>query len=399
MRFSVSLSPVKFFRLQVEIGLKTPLKGLKVLDLSTLLPGPYASMLLADLGADILRVESASRHDLVRGMPPQIDGQSAAFGYLNRGKQSLALNLKHPEAVKVISELVGEYDILIEQFRPGVMARLGLDYETLRQVNPQLIYCSITGYGQTGPYRDRAGHDINYLALSGAASHMGRKSQGPAPMGLQVADVAAGSHPAVISILAAVIGRQSSGEGCYLDISMADNTLALQALMVPAALNGGKDPEPEGNFLNGAGVYDYYRTADDRYISVGSLEPQFRQRLAQAMNIQDNPPLEERQFKTLLQQKFIHRDLNSWCEQLAALDICVEPVLTVSEAAQHPQFIARQMIVTRDNGERQLGSALGFERQPIRSAPRCGEQAEQIMIQLGYSPGEIETLRESGLFD
>ena len=379
--------------------MKTPLKGLKILDLSTLLPGPYASMLLADLGADILRVESASRHDLVRGMKPQVDGQSAAFSYLNRGKQSLALNLKHPAAVGVISQLVGEYDILLEQFRPGVMARLGLDYETLKQVNPQLIYCSLTGYGQTGPYRDRAGHDINYLALSGAASHMGRKASGPAPMGLQVADVAAGSHPAVIAILAAVIGRQNSGEGCYLDISMADNTLALQALMVPAALNGGSDPEPEGNFLNGGGFYDYYRTADDRYISVGSLEPQFRQRLAQVMNIQDNPPLQDRQFKTLLQQKFIHRDLDSWCELLAGLDICVEPVLSVSEAAQHPQFIARNMIVTRDNGERQIDSALGFDKQPVRPAPLCGEQAEQIMQRLGYSGSEIETLRNDGLFD
>lgn len=379
--------------------MKTPLKGLKILDLSTLLPGPYASMLLADLGADVLRVESASRHDLVRGMKPQIDGQSAAFSYLNRGKQSLALNLKHPGAVAVISQLLGEYDILIEQFRPGVMSRLGLDYETLKQVNPQLIYCSITGYGQTGPYRDRAGHDINYLALSGAASHMGRKASGPAPMGLQVADIAAGSHPAVIAILAAVIGRQGSGEGCYLDISMADNTLALQALMVPGALNGGRDPEAEGNFLNGGGFYDYYRTADDRYISVGSLEPQFRQRLAQAMNIQDNPPLEDRQFKTLLQQKFSHQDLDSWCEQLAGLDICVEPVLSVSEAAQHPQFIARNMVVTRESGERQVDSALGFEKQPVRSAPLCGEQAEQIMQRLGYSRSEIETLRNDGLFD
>ncbi|MBR9867273.1 MAG: CoA transferase [Oceanospirillales bacterium] len=379
--------------------MKTPLKGLKILDLSTLLPGPYASMLLADLGADVLRVESASRHDLVRGMKPQIDGQSAAFSYLNRGKQSLALNLKHPGAVGVISQLLGEYDILIEQFRPGVMSRLGLDYETLKQVNPQLIYCSITGYGQTGPYRDRAGHDINYLALSGVASHMGRKASGPAPMGLQVADIAAGSHPAVIAILAAVIGRQGSGEGCYLDISMADNTLALQALMVPGALNGGSDPEAEGNFLNGGGFYDYYRTADDRYISVGSLEPQFRQRLAQAMNIQDNPPLEDRQFKTLLQQKFSHQDLDSWCEQLAGLDICVEPVLTVSEAAQHPQFIARNMVVTRESGERQVDSALGFEKQPVRSAPLCGEQAEQIMQRLGYSRSEIETLRNDGLFD
>lgn len=379
--------------------MKAPLKGLKVLDLSTLLPGPYATMLLADLGAEVLRVESASRHDLVRNMKPQIEGQSAAFSYLNRGKQSLALNLKHPEATSLIRQLVVEYDILIEQFRPGVMARLGLDYETLKQSNPQLIYCSVTGYGQSGPYRDRAGHDLNYLALSGAASHMGRKASGPAPMGMQVADVAAGSHPAVMAILAAVIGRHNRGEGCYLDISMADNTLALQALMTPGALNGGGDPEPEGNFLNGGGFYDYYRTADNRYISVGSLEPQFRQRLAQALNIQDSPPLEDRQFKTLLQQKFIHQDLDHWCEQLDGLDICVEPVLTVSEAAEHPQFNARHLIVTRASGERQVDSALGFEKQTIRPAPRCGEQGTEVMQRLGYSATEIEKLRESGLFD
>lgn len=376
-----------------------PLKGLKILDLSTLLPGPYATMLLADLGAEVLRVESASRPDLVRNMSPQVDGQSAAFSYLNRGKDSIALNLKHPEASKLIAKLVGEYDILIEQFRPGVMARLGLDYDTLKAANPALIYCSLTGYGQTGPYRDKAGHDLNYLALSGAASHMGRMDAGPAPMGLQVADVAAGSHPAVISLLAAVIGRHSTGEGCYIDISMADNTLAMQALMAPGALNGGADPEPESNFLNGGSFYDYYRTADDRYIAVGSLEPQFRQGLANALNIPDQPPLENAQFKTLLQQKFRRQDLANWCDQLADLDICVEPVLTVSEAADHPQFVARNMIVTQSSGEQQIASALGFAQEAIKPAPRCGEQTEKVMEGLNYGPSEIEQLRVAGLFD
>ncbi|WP_432473137.1 CaiB/BaiF CoA transferase family protein [Amphritea sp. HPY] len=379
--------------------MNTPLKGLKVLDLSTLLPGPYATMLLADLGADVLRVESASRPDLVRNMAPQIDGQSAAFSYLNRGKKSLALNLKHPQASALVGELIKEYDILVEQFRPGVMARLGLDYDRLKQINPGLIYCSVTGYGQNGPYRDKAGHDLNYLAVSGAASHMGRKNSGPAPMGLQVADVAAGSHPAVISILAAVIGRQQSGEGCYLDISMADNTLAMQALMAPGALNGGADPLAESNFLNGGGFYDYYKTADNRYMAVGSLEPQFRQRLARAMNIQDNPPLETMQFKTLLQQKFRRQDLQAWRDQLQDLDACVEPVLTVSEAAQHPQFIARGVVVEKTNGERQVASTLGFDKQSIGAAPSCGEQGEEVLQALGYTPIEIEQLRASGLFD
>ncbi|BBB26023.1 carnitine dehydratase [Amphritea japonica ATCC BAA-1530] len=356
-------------------------------------------MLLADLGAEVLRVESASRPDLVRNMTPQVDGQSAAFSYLNRGKDSIALNLKHPEASKLIAKLVAEYDILIEQFRPGVMARLGLDYDTLKAANPALIYCSLTGYGQTGPYRDKAGHDLNYLALSGAASHMGRMDAGPAPMGLQVADVAAGSHPAVISILAAVIGRHSTGEGCYIDISMADNTLAMQALMAPGALNGGADPTPESNFLNGGSFYDYYRTADDRYIAVGSLEPQFRKGLANALNIPDQPPLETAQFKTLLQQKFRRQDLANWCDQLADLDICVEPVLTVSEAASHPQFAARNMIVTQPSGEQQIASALGFAQETIRPAPRCGEQTEKVMEGLNYNASEIEKLRLAGLFD
>lgn len=379
--------------------MNTPLKGLKVLDLSTLLPGPYATMLLADLGAEVLRVESASRPDLVRNMAPQIDGQSAAFSYLNRGKKSLALNLKHPQAASLIGELIKDYDILVEQFRPGVMSRLGLDYDSLKKINPALIYCSITGYGQDGPYRDKAGHDLNYLAMSGAASHMGRKDSGPAPMGLQVADVAAGSHPGVISILAAVIGRQQSGEGCYLDISMADNTLAMQALMAPGALNGGADPKAESNFLNGGGFYDYYKTADNRYMAVGSLEPQFRQRLSRAMNIQDNPPLETMQFKTLLQQKFRRQDLQAWCDQLQDLDACVEPVLTVSEAAQHPQFLARNMITAKANGERQIASALGFEKQELAQAPLCGEQGESVLQNLGYTAGEIEKFRVSGLFD
>lgn len=381
--------------------MKQPLQGLKILDLSTLLPGPYATMLLADLGAQVLRVESASRPDLVRNMSPQINGQSAAFCYLNRGKSSLALNLKHPDAVSVIGQLIQEYDILIEQFRPGVMARLGLDYASLKRINPQLIYCSITGYGQTGPYRDKAGHDLNYLALSGAASHLGRKKSGPAPMGLQVADIAAGSHPAVISILAAVIGRQQQGEGSHIDISMADNTLAMQALMAPGALNGEADPQAEGHFLNGGGFYDYYRTADDRFMAVGSLEPRFRQRLAQALNIQDNPPLETMQFKTLLQQKFRNQDLETWCEELAELDACVEPVLTVSEAARHPQFESRNMISETSAGERQIASALGFE--PTQSepapAPTCGEQESEVMQQLGYSAEQIAMFRASGLFD
>jgi alpha-methylacyl-CoA racemase len=180
--------------------MSAPLTSLKILDFSTLLPGPYASMMLADLGAEILRIESPTRPDLVRMLPPRVNGGSATHATLNRSKHSLALNLKKPEAVKIVQQLVGKYDIVLEQFRPGVMKRLGLDYEELRKHNPALIFCSLTGYGQTGPYRNRAGHDLNYLAISGVSNYSRRKNKSPVPMGIQVADVAGGSFHTVMGV-------------------------------------------------------------------------------------------------------------------------------------------------------------------------------------------------------
>ncbi|HCE38903.1 MAG TPA: carnitine dehydratase, partial [Alcanivorax sp.] len=169
-----------------------PLASLKVLDFSTLLPGPFATLLLADMGAEVLRVESPTRPDMVRLLPPSEDNVSAVHGYINRSKRSLALDLKTPEGREVVHRLVKDYDIVVEQFRPGVMDKLGVGYETLKAINPGLIYCSITGYGQDGPYRDRAGHDLNYLSIAGMTSYNGRRDSGPAPMAFQVADVAGG---------------------------------------------------------------------------------------------------------------------------------------------------------------------------------------------------------------
>ena len=188
-------------------------------------------MLIADMGADVLRIESPSRPDLVRLMEPQIGGQSAAFEYLNRGKRSLAMNLKNAKCLDIIHSLLADYDIVVEQFRPGVMSRLGLGYEQLSKINPAVIYCSITGYGQSGPYRDRAGHDINYLALSGISASSGKKSVGPLLTGVQIADVAGGSQPAVMAILAAVIQRSRTGKGQHIDIAMSDQCMALQPLI------------------------------------------------------------------------------------------------------------------------------------------------------------------------
>ena len=206
--------------------MNAPLKGLKVLDFSTLLPGPFATLYLADMGAEVIHVESPTRPDLVRLLPPYANGQATSHSYLNRNKQSVTLDLKDPASIALIKQKISEYDVVVEQFRPDVMQRLGLDYATLSEINPRLIYCSITGYGQTGLYRNKAGHDINYVALSGIAGHSGRLDNGPPPMGIQIADVAGGSLHAVIGILSAVIERQNSGLGQFIDISMTE-TLSL----------------------------------------------------------------------------------------------------------------------------------------------------------------------------
>ena len=186
-----------------------PLQGLKILDFTTLLPGPYATMMLADMGAEVLRVVSGTRLDLTTLLPPFIGKEniSAILAYLGRGKKSLTLNLKDPRAITIVQQLLAEYDILIEQFRPGVMAKFGLDYDSLKERLPRLIYCSLTGYGQTGPMADRAGHDINYLARSGLMAYSGRKETGPVLTGMQIADIASGSYNSAVGILAAVVHR------------------------------------------------------------------------------------------------------------------------------------------------------------------------------------------------
>ncbi|MCA0912232.1 CaiB/BaiF CoA transferase family protein [Marinobacter nauticus] len=348
-----------------------PLANLKILDFSTLLPGPYATMMLADMGAEVLRIEAPDRVDLAKVMPP-FDGKfSTTFSYLSRGKHTLQLNLKQSESVEKVKQLVQDYDIVVEQFRPGVMDRLGIGYEVLKAINPRLIYCAITGYGQTGPYKDRAGHDINYLAISGVASHCGRADSGPPPMGIQVADVAGGSHHAVMGILAAVIKRQETGEGAFIDISMTDAAFALNAMAGAAALAGGQPQKPESAMLNGGTFYDYYQTSDGRWLSVGSLEPQFSSRLCDTLGLGElksyalsQKPEHQQELKAAIKQKIAARSLAEWQEVFAKVDACVEPVLTIEEAAEHPQLKARGMVVEGDRGDggvqKQLGLALKF---------------------------------------
>jgi len=258
-------------------------EDLLVIDCASFIAGPAAATMLADFGARVIKIEPPVTGDSYRQLKhlPSMPPSEHDYSWLldNRNKESLALDLKQPEAVEVVKQLLADYDIVLEQFRPGVMERLGLGYEALKAINPKLIYVSITGYGQTGPYKDRAGHDINYLALAGLSSYTGRADSGPLPLGMQVADVAGGSLHGVIGLLAAVIARQQSGQGTHLDVSMTDCAFSLNAMAGAGYLACGEEPEWEDQMLNGGSFYDYYRSRDGRWMSVGSLEPGFMQQL------------------------------------------------------------------------------------------------------------------------
>ncbi|WP_392890812.1 CaiB/BaiF CoA transferase family protein [Pseudomonas migulae] len=386
-----------------------PLASLKVLDFSTLLPGPFASLLLADMGAEVLRIESPTRLDLLRVLPPHDQGVSASHAYLNRNKRSLALDLKQPAALEIIKQLLQDYDIVLEQFRPGVMERLGLGYGALKAINPKLIYVSITGYGQTGPYRDRAGHDINYLALAGLASYTGRADSGPLPLGMQVADVAGGSLHGVIGLLAAVIARQHTGMGQHLDVSMTDCAFSLNAMAGAGYLACGEEPCREDQVLNGGSFYDYYRSRDGRWLSVGSLEPDFMKQLCTALGLEElaalglSPqPAQRKKLKDALQTEFEKHDFAELCALFAELDACVEPVLRLSEAVQHPQLQARELVtdVPRGDGSSQAQMACPLKFSEGLPAPRhigaaLGEHTDQVLGELGFGAQRIEELRRA----
>jgi crotonobetainyl-CoA:carnitine CoA-transferase CaiB-like acyl-CoA transferase len=386
-----------------------PLASLKVLDFSTLLPGPFASLLLADMGAEVLRIESPTRMDLLRVLPPHDQGVSASHAYLNRNKRSLALDLKQPEALEVIKQLLQDYDIVLEQFRPGVMERLGLGYEALKAINPKLIYVSITGYGQTGPYKDRAGHDINYLALAGLASYTGHADSGPLPLGMQVADIAGGSLHGVIGLLAAVIDRQQTGQGQHLDVSMTDCVFSLNAMAGAGYLACGVEPGREDQMLNGGSFYDYYRSRDGRWFSVGSLEPAFMKQLCAALGLEEletlglSPePALQKALKNALRIEFETHDFAELCALFATLDACVEPVLSLGEAVRHPQLKARALVteVPRGDGttQAQMACPLKFSQglpEPRHIGAAIGQHTDQVLEELGYSAERIEELRRA----
>lgn len=380
-----------------------PLEGIKILDFTTLLPGPYATQLLADMGAEVLRIEAPNRPDLLKYMPPMVGKVSAAHATINRNKKSLAIDLKHKEAKSIVHDLLKEYDVVIEQFRPGVMSKLGLGYEDLKAVQPKIIYCSVTGYGQTGPMKDKAGHDINYLALSGLASYSGREETGPVLSATQIADIAGGSHHAVMAILAAVIQRLKTQQGQYLDISMSDAALALNTMFGAGATATGKSPEYGQEMLNGGLFYDYYQTADKRYLSIGSLEPVFAIGLLKQLGLESYQSMlsdqrleTQKKLKKAISEVIKEQSFDHWRVVFAELDLCVEPVLSVSEAIDHPHFKSRGMLsVAMDqNGVeiKQINSPLPFKRPlPYRSGSNLGAESKEVLSTF-YEQDKINNL-------
>jgi alpha-methylacyl-CoA racemase len=373
-----------------------PLSSLKVLDFSTLLPGPFASLLLADMGAEVLRIESPTRPDLLRELPPHDHGVSASHAYLNRNKRSLALDLKQPQAIEVVKRLVADYDIVLEQFRPGVMDRLGIGYEALKAINPRLIYVAITGY----------------MAVAGLASHTGRQDSGPLPLGVQVADVAGGSLHGVIGLLAAVVARHQTGHGQYVDVSMTDCAFSLNALAGAGYLAAGIEPERETQMLNGGSFYDYYRSRDGRWFSVGGLEPAFLHGMCATLGRPELARLglsfvaeEQALLKRELEIEFERRSADELQALFAGIDACVEPVLSFSEATQHPQIQAREMLaqVPRGDGSAQVQMACPVKFSEGLPAPRhigvaVGAHSAQVLAEAGFTAQEIESMGEAGVF-
>ncbi len=350
-----------------------PLSDLKILDFSILLPGPYATRMLSDMGASVLRVVAPGRSDLVLESPPFLkSGNINANGaWLNRDKDIIELDLKDPASVKKVKELIAceGFDIILEQFRPGVMAKFGLSYEELALEFPELIYCSLTGYGQTGPYRDRAGHDINYLALSGLISHSCRRGEAPSLYGMQIADLAGGALHSIIGILAAVHQREKTGKGEYIDIAMLDGMIPLNSLDGAGFLVSGREPGKENGLLDGGSAYDFYMTKDGGCMSVGSLEPKFWERLCMVIGKEAwieagvaAPDIQEK--KKELREIFLSKTRSEWEELFAGADACVEPVKTLKEALLYdPQIKARELVIKADiDGEKvlQFGKAIRF---------------------------------------
>ncbi len=398
------------------------LEGIQVLELTRVGPGAFCTMLLADMGAEVLKIEAPPTGKLAGSgnSPGPEEARKLATSFTNRNKKSITLNLKTPEGQEVLQKLATRADVLVEGFRPGVMKRLGGDYETLSRLNPRLIYCSLSGYGQDGPYRDYPAHDLNYISLAGVLGLIGAPEGPPAiPLNL-VADYAGASLHGVIGIMYALFARERTGRGQWVDISYLDTTLSLLAAtpnMRDYLAEGVIPARGKGVFGGGYPYYSVYETKDGKLLSIGCTEPWLWENLCDAL---ERPDLKDcalkpgdfsrpetprhRQARAELQKIFRTKTRDEWFDLLAKADVCVGKVYDVPEVLKDPQVRHRQMVVELDHPVAgkipQIGIAIKLSDTPgsIRSfAPSLGQHTEEILQGLGYQPEAISALRQKGV--
>jgi len=325
--------------------MQAALEDLLVLDFSTLLPGPLASLMMAEAGAKVIKIERPGIGDEMRTYLPEFGEYSANFAMLNRGKESLALDLKDPAARSVLEPLVAKADIIIEQFRPGVMKRFGLDYDTVRTINAGVVYCSITGYGQTGPLSNKAGHDLNYMAETGCLGTTADADGNPTLPPVLAGDIAGGSYPALINILMALLRRQRTGEGCYIDIAMTDSLFTFLFWALGEGFGTGQWPSVGQGLITGRSPrYAIYRTSDHRHFSVAALEERFWVRFCEIVGLESEYCDDERDAqatKRRLTEIIAGRTAAEWQAAFDGEDVCCAIVASVEEATQNPQFRSR----------------------------------------------------------
>lgn len=389
-----------------------PLDGIRVLDLSRLLPGAYASQMLADFGADVIKVEEPGTGDYGRYMPPLgPGGMSLSFVAINRNKRSISLNLKAEQGREIFLRLVRNADIVLESFRPGVMERLGLGYEQLKAIHPGIIYCAISGYGQDGPYRLRAGHDLNYAGYAGLL-HYNRGPQGePAMPATQLGDLAGGSFMSVIGILTALVGRAQTGKGRMVDVSMTEGVMALLPLLSSAFLNTGKPPRPNRSALDGGlPCYNIYETKDGKHVTLAALEPKFWHTFCTRVGHLELLPFhmpvgpgEREEAMNTLRAIFKTKTRDEWMDEMADLDTCLGPVYTIEEALEDAHAQARDVTITNGWTDESFRTIQSFprisevEREQRYAPPLLGEHTSELLLETGYSDAEIAQFKAEGI--
>jgi len=387
----------------------TLLSGIRVLDLSLQLPGPFCTMMMADYGADVVKIDEPEprvRNPFAAEEP----GTGAVERYLNRGKRSVTINLKAEEGKAIFLRLAETSDVVVEGFRPGVMKRLGVGYEEVSAVNPKIVYCSISGYGQYGPMRDTAGHDINYISYAGVLGACGRKGEPPTLPPVQIGDLFGGAMMSLSGILMALLDREKTGKGRRIDVSMTDGALSMLSLHAAAALAGEIAPERGTMMLTGMfPCYEAYRCADGEYVSVGPLEGWFWKRFVESLG---RPDLAGGQYalgeegervRSELSKVFAGKSRDEWVRAFEGKDVCLSPVLSIGEALSHPNTVARKMVLPVESPlggtDRQPGMPIKIEGVPEapRRAPLLGEHDDETLAGLGYTKERIAGLRAKGV--